>query len=132
MGGNGFGQLVADGQHRIQAGQRILEDATNRFATQLAAGFLFQVINALVIKADLATADAARQGQQSADRRAGQRFPRTGFANDAEDFPRLQREADLMQRLHIAFTVQEFHRKLLHFQQRFNFNRVRIHHSFLT
>ena len=67
-----LGQLVANGQHRMQRGQRILENRADPLATKLSRGLCGQIVDALAVEPDLASGNAARRVEQSDDRRAGE------------------------------------------------------------
>ena len=78
-------QLPSDRVQRVERSQRVLEDRADLTAAHTTHRLGRQIVDAPAIEQHLPGADAAGRVDQSDDRRAGQRFARAGFADDAED-----------------------------------------------
>ena len=85
MGADRLDQLLADGEQRIERGQRILEDGADAPAPDRAQLGWRQIVDALALKQDLAAGDPARRLQQPDHRGPGQRLAGTGFADQTQD-----------------------------------------------
>ena len=104
MQDRGLGDLVADAEHRVEAGHRLLEDHRDVAAAELAQrpgrhpGEIDDRAGARA-EQDLAAGDAAgRIGDQSHDRQARHRLARAGFADHRQRLARVERERDVLDR----------------------------------
>ncbi len=86
--GDRLDDLPSDRIQRVERSQRILEDRADLAAANATHRLGRQIVDAPAIEQNLSGADPAGRIDQPDDRRAGQRFARAGFADDAEDFAR--------------------------------------------
>ena len=81
-------QLLADGVQRVKRGQRILEDGADLASADFPDLVVGQIVDTPSGEPDLAACDAPWRIDEPDDRRAGQRFARTLFADDTEHLSR--------------------------------------------
>ena len=82
---DGLDHLLLDGQHRVEAGHRVLEDHGDLATAQVAHLGLAVGQQVLPVEADAAALDApGRLGQQAHEGQAGDALAAAGFADDAE------------------------------------------------
>ena len=90
MDANRFRDLIADGEHRVQARHRILKDHCDVAAAELGHAILGQVQEVDDLAVASAEADrtafnpARRAGEKAHDGKAGHGLPRPGLADDRE------------------------------------------------
>ena len=81
-----FADLHADGQHRVEAGRRLLEDHRDARAAHLAHVGFGQGQQFLAFQPDAAAGDAPGRRQQAHDALRRRRFAAAGFAEQGEGF----------------------------------------------
>ena len=90
-----LGDLVADREHRVQRGHRLLEDHGDPVAADRTHRRLVEAEQIAALEAHRAVDDAADLGrQQPQDRQRGDALAAAGFADDAERLAGIDREAD--------------------------------------
>ena len=90
-----LGDLVADREHRVQAGRRVLEDHRDLAAAQRRElGRLEAPSRSSPRQQDLAAEDLARVGHEAQQRAQGDALAAAGLADQADGLPGLDREAD--------------------------------------
>ena len=95
--------LIADGEHRVQAGHRVLKDETDPRAAHIAQVVVADLEQVAVAQHDLTTADFGRGRRQKPDQRHhGHRFARAAFADNAQKFTTPQMEADRVDGMNLA------------------------------
>jgi hypothetical protein len=87
MGVDGFGDLVADAVHRVQAAQRVLEHHRHAIAAQAAQRWFVQARQILALEPDVAAGDTGGWWQQAHHGQAGQRLAGAAFADDGQSLP---------------------------------------------
>jgi hypothetical protein len=92
MGLDGLDQLLAHGEERVEAGQRVLEDGADLAPADPSDLLVGQVVDALALEPDRAAGDAARRVEEPDDRHAGERLAGPRFADHAQDLARPDRE----------------------------------------
>ena len=88
MGADRLRQLVANGQHRMQGCQRVLEDGADALPAKPAGSFRIEIVNAFAVQPDLAARNPAGRIEEADDRCSGQGFSCAGFPDHTEDLPR--------------------------------------------
>ena len=83
-----LGDLMADGEHRIECAHRLLKDHADAAAAHLAHVGLAELHQVATLEQNLAGPPAAAPRQQPQDRQCGDRFAATALAHDAEGFAR--------------------------------------------
>ena len=112
-----FAHLAANGQHRIQRRHRVLENHRNLTAANpphLLRRFLRQVIAA---KANAAAGNFAIIAQQLENRFTGDALTASGFSDNADQFPGVQRKTDATHRVYFTLTGEEGCVQVFKFQQ---------------
>ena len=99
VGANGLGELLPDGEHRVEAGERILKDHADASATQATDGLALQRIDAHTFQRDATVCQPTRRLDESGNGQTGHRFSGTGFTDHTENFARCNLERDLVQHL---------------------------------
>jgi hypothetical protein len=117
MGTDGFGQLVTDGQHRMQRGERILEDGADLAAADLAHGGWCKIVDALALEPDGSTRDASGRVEQTDDRGAGERLAGARLTDHAQDLSRQDVEGHPVDGGQRPVTGVEHHMQVPHRQQ---------------
>jgi hypothetical protein len=84
VGRDGFGDLVADGEDRVEGGQGVLEHHGQPTAPQFAPVILVHVEQVLAAEDDL-PGDLGRLGQEPHDRQGADALAGTGLADDPDD-----------------------------------------------
>ena len=118
MGAQRLGDLLADGEHRIERAHRLLEDHADLPAahlTHLARADRQQIA---ALEAHFTDDAALRARQQAQDRQAGHGLAAPRFAHDAQPFAGLELKGDVACRLDLARTDAEEDAKPTHVQQR--------------
>ncbi|CFM93886.1 Uncharacterised protein [Bordetella pertussis] len=116
---DGFGNLLAGGEHRVQRGHRLLENHGHVGAAYAAHGPLrrrAQVDDVAVAAAqrDAPLGDAsAAMLDQAHQRQRGHRFARAGFAHDGQGLAPVDVKGQVAHRFHGAFGADETHRQVL-------------------
>ena len=96
-----LGDLVADGERRVQAGERVLEDEPDLLAAQLADAVVVELEDVDPVEDDRAGDDPARRVRdEPGDRERGHALAAAGLADEAERLAVLHVEADVVDRLH--------------------------------
>ena len=99
--------LLADSEHRVQGGHRILKNHRDLVAangTHLRGRFLRQV---LILEANAAAGYPSVAPQKLDNRLTGDAFPAARLADDADEFPRLNLKAHATHRLNLALAGAE-------------------------
>ena len=99
VGANGLSELLPDGEHRVEAGGRVLEDHADAATAQTADGLALQRIDAHTFEHDTAVRQPARRLDESGNGQTGHRFSGTGFTDHTENLARRNLERDLVQHL---------------------------------
>ena len=95
-----FGDLVADGEHRVEAGHRVLEDHADPAAPDPAERLALEREHVGVAQPDRAAGlDPARRRHQPEQREAGEALPAARFADQRERLAPVEREADPVHRI---------------------------------
>ena len=113
-----LGQLIADPQQRIEAGQRILEDDADPPPADLAHPLPAADCRCARRREDLAAGDPAGRIEQADDGEAGERFAGAGFADDAEHLAWRDVERDAVERGQRPLPGGEFHLEIANRKQR--------------
>ena len=105
---DGFRDLIADGEHRVERGHRLLEDHRQLVAAQIAQASCRQLQQILALEQHLTAGDApGRLRHEAHDRERGDALAAARFADDAERAAALEAEVDAVHRAHFAlFTVE--------------------------
>ena len=99
MGADGLDDLVADGEHRIERGHRVLEDHRGGPAAQLrTARCLSAVSTSMPSSVRVLAVTLAGGAEEPHQRQAGDRFAGAGFADDAEALAFVDVKADAAHR----------------------------------
>ena len=93
-----FADLPADGQHRVEAGGRLLKDHRHAAAAHLAHAGFRELHKLLAVKMHCTAEDAPGGGQEPQQRERRRRFAAAGFAQKRQRFSRRQIEADAVNR----------------------------------
>ena len=108
MNAHGFRDLVADGQHRIEARHRLLEDHGDAIAPDVAHLPVAQAQEVSPRKSDAAADDAADARRQEAeDRKGGDALAAARLPDDPERLSRIQRERQAVDGARHAVLVEE-------------------------
>ena len=95
VGRDGLGHLLLDGEDRVEAGHRVLEDHRDVAAADLPHVVLADGHEVLAVEQHPATLDHARRlGQQAHDREVGHALAAPGLADEAEALAARQLERD--------------------------------------
>ena len=101
VGPDALGDLVADGEDRVEAGHRVLEDHADPAAADSPQRFALSASTSVVAQADPAARfDPAGRRHQLKQRQAGEALAAPGLANQRQGLPALEREADPVHRVH--------------------------------
>ena len=96
-----LGKLVADAQHRIERGHRVLEDEPHLGAAHAPQARRVEREQVLALQQRPARDDLRRRhGQQPEQRQHGHALARAALAHHAEQLARVQIEADAVDRMH--------------------------------
>ena len=109
MAAHGLGDLVADGEYRIEGGRRLLENHGNPLAAQIRQGASAHGQDLVAFQLDAAGPARAMLGMKPQDRPKGNALARPRFAQDAERLAALHIEADPVDRIHRAIGRDERH-----------------------
>jgi hypothetical protein len=93
-----FRQLIADGEHGVQRGHRLLEDQRDRRAAHLAHLALVEGQQIAPLEEDVPARDAARRLDEPHDRQRRYRLAAARFADKAQRLARADLEADVVDR----------------------------------
>ena len=88
--------LAADGQHRVQTGQRFLRHEGDVAAEQFAAGLRRQPDQVLAVEHQFAAGDRKSRRQQLGDGSPDHRFAGARLADETEDAAGGQRKTQLL------------------------------------
>ena len=102
---DGLHQLVADGEHRVQAGHGVLKNDGAAFAAEVFQLLFTPFCNIFPFVKNLSSGDAAVFRQNLHDGVGGDGFAGAGFAHDAENLARLQTEGHAVDRVDLAALV---------------------------
>ena len=94
-----LGDLTADGEDRVQARHRLLEDHGDLVAADLVHFVHGQLGQILTVEEDLAGVNIAVAVEQTENAHGRDALAGAGFADDAEHLARIQRIADAVDRL---------------------------------
>src|SRR5262249_53032736 len=115
-----LGDLLADGEHGIQRGHRLLEDHRDLFAADLAHLRRREIEQVAPVVEDLALHDAAwRLGDQPHHAERRDRLARAGFADDAERLALVDEEVDPADGAHPALVGEEVRLEPFDFEEPF-------------
>ena len=106
---NGLDELLLDGLEGIQARQRVLEDHPDPLAADLALLGVVQAVDAPSRVADLARGHLSGRLQEPDDRISDRRLAGPRFPYHPEDFPRLDRERDVVDGDEAPPSARELH-----------------------
>jgi hypothetical protein len=113
-----LGDLIADGEHRVERRHRLLEDHADAIAADRAHVLLGQRQQILAGVADAAAGDApGRRRHQPHDRQRGDRLAAARLADDAERRAARHRERDAVDRAHRAPIGAELRDQVTDLQQ---------------
>ena len=103
MPDEGFVDLAADGEQRVEAGHRLLEDHREPGAAKVRHGGLGQVEQVAALEPDaLAGEFGGGAFEQAHDGQRGEGLAGAGLADEAEGFAGVQFEGNAVDRLHAA------------------------------
>lgn len=102
-----LGDLTADGEDRVQARHRLLEDHGDLVAADLVHFVHGQLGQILTVEEDLAGVDIAVAVKQAENAHGRDALAGTGFADNAEDLACVKRIADAVDRLDRAALGRE-------------------------
>ena len=103
MRADGLDDLLADGEHRVERGHRLLEHHGDAGAADALHAGIGEFGERLAGEADFAGRDAGRRlRQQAHDGERGDALAAAGFADDAQDFAFVERERDVLHRGDLA------------------------------
>ena len=114
----GLHHLLADGQHRIERGHRLLENHRDVAAALLAHLLLGEVEQVLPFEQDLALRHPAGLGEQAHDGERGYRFAAAGFPDHGNDLAPIDRIGDALDRVDRAAGGLEPHVQVADLKQR--------------
>ena len=97
-----LGDLVADGEDRVQAGHRLLEDHRDAVAADVAHLRERQIEQVPAVEHDLAGGDAAGRRHQAHHGERQHRLAAAAFADDAERAAAIDRDVDAIHRGDVA------------------------------
>lgn len=94
--------LLADGEHRVEARHRVLKDHRDALATDIAHGRVSDLQKRNVVKEDAAAeVFSLRRGEQTQNAERGARFSGACFSDEAEAFALFQRQIEPVDRVHV-------------------------------
>ena len=100
---NALDDLLADRQHRVERGHRLLKDHRDAIAAKLAQGRRRKLHKIDAVEQDLAAGDSpGRARHQAHDRQRRHTLATTGLADDAQRSSRIDRKADSVDRRELA------------------------------
>ena len=97
-----LGDLIADGEHRVQAGHRLLEDHRDAVAADVAHLRRRQVEQVPAVEHDLPGGDAAGRRHQAHHGQRQHRLAAAGLADDAEGAAAIDRDVHAIHRGDVA------------------------------
>ncbi|MNV56998.1 hypothetical protein D3C71_1493080 [compost metagenome] len=112
-----FHQLKADGEARVQAGRRVLENHGHVLAHQGAALGVGQAQQVVPRKTQPVGADTARVANQSHQRHHGDAFPGTRLPDDAQHFTFVKLQADAVHGVHYRALGGKLHAEVVYLKQ---------------
>ncbi len=113
-----LGDLVADGEHRVERRSRLLEDERDSGAADRLHLALGGVHQAAALEPDVSAGDAARRLYEPQDRQRGHRLAAARFADQADGLAAADREADVVDGVDGAARGLEPRRQVLDLQER--------------
>ena len=114
-----LGDLLLDGEHRVQGGHGLLEDHGDLVAADLVHLLHGDLGQVPAVEQDLAAVDIAVAVQQAEDRHGGDALTGAGLAHDAEGFPFLDAVGGVVHGLDDAAAGGEEGMEVNDFQQGF-------------
>ena len=108
---------LPDAVHRVQAGERILEDHRDVLAAHVAQLGRRGLQQVLPVQQDLARDLRALRVEQAEDGEVGDALARAGLAHDAERLAAPQREREAGDGVHDAVLRRELDREVAHFEE---------------
>jgi hypothetical protein len=114
----GLHHLLADGEHRIERGHRLLEDHRDVAATLLAHLVFGEVEQVLSLEEDRAFRHPSGLGEQAHDRERRHRLAAAGFADHGNDLAAIDRIRDALDRMDRAAGGLEPHVQVANLKQR--------------
>ena len=112
-----LGQLQADRERRVQRRHRILEDHRDLAAAHVFELVLRELVQHAALEADLAGLDPRRRHEQPHDRERRHRLAAARLADDAERLAAIDREADAVDRVHVARPRREIRAEVVDLEQ---------------
>jgi len=109
--------LRAHGQHRIQAGHRLLKNHGDARTAQGAHGDFRQGKQILAVEFDAATDNACRRGQQAHQGQGRHRLAATGFTQERERLAAFNAKTHRIHGARLALAVFKPDAQILHFKQ---------------
>ena len=99
MDAHHLGDLVADGEHRIERGHRLLKHHGHARAADIAHGFFADLRQVLAVEQDFAAClDAPRRPNETEQGQRGHGLSAAGFADEPDRFSGVDLEADAVHR----------------------------------
>src|SRR5262249_54022155 len=112
--GQGFGDLPADGEHRVERGHRLLEDHRDLLAADPAHLFLARPKQVHAVEDDLSADNApGRIGHEPQDRQTGHALTAAALTHEAERLALIERERHTIDSLDVATIAVEVRLQLL-------------------
>ena len=117
---DGLRHLVADGEHRVQGGHRVLDDQRELSATDLVHLAIGQLQEVLAVQRDASGDDAARRrGDEAHQCQHCHRLAGPRFSNDSQGLAAAEVEADAVDGFDGAKASLEVSSKVIHLQDHF-------------
>src|SRR4051794_4681780 len=114
-----LGDLLADGEHRVERGHRLLENETDILGPDVVQFVACERHEIAALEQDLAFDDAARRHRdQLQDRHRGDGLAAAGFADHAERLALVEGDVDAVDRLQHAVVGGEVSLQALDLEQR--------------
>src|SRR5947208_12689898 len=119
MAAQAFGDLLADRQHWVERGHRLLEDEADLLGADIVQFVARERHEVAALEQDLAVDDAARRHRdQLQDRHRGDGLAAAGLADHAERLALVERDVDAVDRLQHAVVGSEVGLQALDLEQR--------------
>src|SRR5439155_941823 len=114
-----FGELAADGEHRVERGHRLLEDHRDLPAPHASHLLLGEREEIASLEHHLAADDLARRlRDEPHDREGADALAAAGFTDERDGLAFLHVPGDVVDRTHHAATRQKLRREIAHVEQR--------------
>ena len=117
MADDGFGNLLADGEHRVQRRHRLLKHHRHLTPAQLGQIGLAGGDDVVPTDVDRTTEHGFLRRVEAHQRTQRDRFAGAGFTEDAQHLARIEIEAHPVDRVDLAIPRDEANRQIPHFDQ---------------